>query len=140
MTRRSRTIALTLAVLAAAPASLALARQGGRDAGGVLVAGSCGKGATSKLAVKPDSGRLEVEFEVDQNRSGVPWNVVITHERRLAVQGRRVTRAPSGSFSVELRVADLAGADQVIARATSRTGLTCRATATLPAGAGRAEG
>ena len=139
MTRRKRTIALTLAALVAMPAGLALARQGGRGGGGVLVAGSCGKGATSKLKVAPDSGRLDVEFEVDQNRNGVRWNVVITHERRIAVQGRRVTRAPSGSFSVDLRVADLAGADMVVARATSPNGITCRAIATLPAGAGRAE-
>ena len=35
------------------------------------VAGNCTSGATSKLKAKPDDGRLEVEFEVDQNRNGV---------------------------------------------------------------------
>ena len=38
----------------------------------------CTDGSTAKLKVKPDNGRLETEFEVDQNRNGVTWKVTIT--------------------------------------------------------------
>ena len=54
--------------------------RGGDDNGGARdddkrdekrVAGSCSGGSTAKLKVKHDDGRLETEFEVDQNRNGV---------------------------------------------------------------------
>jgi hypothetical protein len=131
---------LALVLLAAAPPA-ALAR-GGDDGGGgggggggrpeVRVAGVCGRGATSRLRLRARDGAIEVEFEVDQNRSGRLWSVVVVHERRVAWRGRARTRAPSGSFSVERRVADFPGSDQVMARAVGPGGSTCQATASLP--------
>ena len=49
---------------------------------------------------QPDNGRLEVEFEVDQNRNGQTWNVSLKHNGNAFFTGQRTTQAPSGSFSV----------------------------------------
>jgi len=115
-------------LVAAAPA---VARDG-RDDAEVRVRGVCSKGVTSKLKLKADDGRIEVEFEVDQNRARVTWRVAIVHERRIAWRGSVRTTRPSGSFEVRRRLPDLAGLDSVTARAWGPRGLTCRATAALP--------
>jgi hypothetical protein len=44
---------------------------------------------------------------------------------------RGSVQARSGSFSVERRLRDLAGADRVSVRASGPRGVTCRLTATL---------
>ncbi|MDO8212397.1 hypothetical protein [Conexibacter sp. CPCC 206217] len=111
-------------------------RRGGDDNGGgnrgrKLVVGSCTDGSTAKLKVKPDDGRLEAEFEVDQNRSGVTWNVVLRRNGRVAVSTRATTNARSGSFSVERKLADGSGRDRVSARATSPSGEVCSAALTI---------
>lgn len=112
-------------------------RRGGDDRGGrrdrreIRVAGRCGGRSTAKLKVKHDDGRIEVEFEVDQNRNGVTWNVAVRRNGRLAFSTRATTRAPSGSFSVERKIADGPGSDRVAARARSPSGEVCAAAATL---------
>ena len=90
-------------------------------------AGKCTDGSTSKLKVKPDDGRLETEFEVDQNRNGVTWKVTIRRNGRLAVKKSATTKAPSGSFGVERRLIDGSGTDKITARATSPSGEVCTA-------------
>jgi hypothetical protein len=115
------TVALTFG--AAAPVDA----KGG-DA--TIVRGTCTGGGTWKLKGKHDDGLLEIEFEVDTNRVGQRWNVGITDNGRKVFTGKRVTLAPSGSFSVERRVANLAGSDRVVATAT-RNGQVCRGTLTL---------
>jgi hypothetical protein len=150
---RTTALMVALAALAAAPTA-ALAKHGaddppGDDRGGQVergdddggsrggsgsgggggdrgkrVAGSCTGGSTAKLKAKPDDGRLEVEFEVDQNRNGVPWTVVLTRDGTRVARDTRVTRAPSGSFSLRKLVANPAGADVIRAVATRR-GETC---------------
>lgn len=105
--------------------------KGGGKNRGVRVTGSCTDGSTAKLKVKPDDGRLEAEFEVDQNRNGVTWNVTIRRNGRVAVSTRATTRAPSGSFSVERKIADGSGSDRITARAVSPTGSVCTAAATI---------
>jgi hypothetical protein len=95
------------------------------------VTGSCTGGSTAKLKAKPDDGRLEVEFEVDQNRSGVRWKVRIRRDGELTVRTSAVTRAPSGSFSVERKIGDPAGSDRISARATSPSGEVCKAALTI---------
>jgi hypothetical protein len=124
------TLAL-LALAAIAPAG-ALAKGGHGDRPEVRVAGVCGKGATSKLKLKADDGRIEAEFEVDHNRSGTLWRVVFVQERRVVYRGRARTHGSSGSWSIEERLADYPGSDQVMARAVGPRGLTCQATAVLP--------
>jgi hypothetical protein len=136
---RARTlpIVLALALLALAlvgPAS-ALARGGGGGGGGgnrpeVRVAGSCGRGATSALKLKARDGGIEAEFEV-HGRTGL-WRVVLVQEQRVAWRGHARTGGPSHSFSLQRRLGDYPGPDQVLARAVGPRGITCSATATLP--------
>jgi hypothetical protein len=140
-------IALALALLALvvlAPVS-ALAKGGGDDGGGhgggghggggdraeVRVAGTCGRGATSTLKLKARDGGIEAEFEV-HGRAGSSWRVVFVQERRTVWRGRARTGGPSSSFSIERRLGDYPGPDQVFARALGPRGATCQATATLP--------
>lgn len=135
---RTPLLVLALTVLTAAP-SAAQARVGGGGGGGggagdrpqVRVAGVCGHGARSTLRLRAGDGAIQAEFEVDQNRSGRLWRIVFVHERRVEWRGHARTAAPSGSFSVERRLADFAGSDQIMARAVGPGGITCQATTTL---------
>jgi hypothetical protein len=103
-----------------------------KDGGTVKrVSGTCTDGSTAKLKVKPDDGRLETEFEVDQNRNGVKWEVRIRRDGNLVVRTNATTRAPSGSFSVERRVNNGTGSDRITARATSPSGEVCTAGLTI---------
>ena len=134
----ARTIALGLVIGIALPGA-ALAKGGDDDDNGggggnsreTRVTGSCTAGSSAKLKAKPDDGRLEAEFEVDQNRNGVTWRVVIRRNGAVAVSTRATTSAPSGSFSVERRITDGAGSDRITARATSPTGEVCTARLTV---------
>jgi hypothetical protein len=119
-----RTLTLAFVVAALVPAA-ALAKHGNDNA--KTVSGSCTKNSTSKLKVKLDDGRLETEFEVDQNRNGVKWNVTVRRNGKVAVKTTRRTHAPSGSFSLERKLANGAGKDRIAARATSPSGEVCTA-------------
>jgi hypothetical protein len=123
----TRTSILCLATTAA----LALPATASAKDGDVETQGRCSNGVTAELKLSPDDGRIETEFEVDQNRSGVRWTVRIRRGGRLAASARATTRGPSGSFTVRRLLSDGAGADRVTVRATSSTGLTCTARATL---------
>jgi hypothetical protein len=125
---RYATVALLLAA-AGALAPAAFARHGGSDA--KRVAGHCTGRSTSFLKVKPDNGRLDTEFEVDQNRNGVRWKVTLRRNGRLATSTRATTQAPSGSFSVERRLGNAAGTDRIAARATSPSGEVCTASLSI---------
>ena len=91
-------LAATLAVSGAAVAVAPTASAKGGP-GGVKVNGLCTKSATAKLKLSQDNGRVEVEFEVDQNRNGVPWKVTLKRNGALVASAAAITRAPSGSFS-----------------------------------------
>jgi hypothetical protein len=119
---------LAIASIAAVPTT-ALAKHGGDR--GKTVTGSCTGNATSKLKVKPDNGRLETEFEVDQNRNGVKWSVTIKRNGKTAVSTSARTKAPSGSFSVNRRLANGAGTDRIAARAKSSSGQVCTASLSI---------
>ncbi|HEY7732367.1 MAG TPA: hypothetical protein VH950_15920 [Gaiellaceae bacterium] len=107
--------------LAAVPAAVA------KD-GDVRVAGTCTAASTSKLKLSEEDGRIEVEFEVDQNRNGVSWAIAIRRNGTVARRLVRVTRGPSGSFEARVVVANGAGADRITAVGTRR-GETCHAAA-----------
>jgi hypothetical protein len=97
-------------------------------------AGQCTGSSRVKLKVKnEDRSRLEVEFEVDQNRAGDRWATVITRNGRSVLRRAYVTRPPSGSFEARRILRDTAGRDVVvgIARNTS-TGERCRARVVFP--------
>ena len=124
---------LSLALVAAVALSIAgaaSARGGGNESR--IKSGSCSGSATWKLKAKLDDGRIETEFEVDQNRVGRRWHVKIRRNGVLAFDGIRVTMAPSGSFEVRRRLRNAAGRDRIVATATAlATGQTCRGVVTL---------
>jgi hypothetical protein len=121
---RNRTTALALVV--GAVLAVTTGPAAAKD-GDVLVAGDCTRASTSKLKLSEENGRIEVEFEVDQNRNGVRWTVVLRRNATRVARLERTTRPPSGSFEARRVVANLAGADVVRARATTRSGEVCTA-------------
>jgi len=99
---------------------------------GVRVDGTCSDSSTSKLEAKHDDGRIEVEFEVDQNRNGVLWNVGLWDNGVRVFAGTARTAPPRGSFEVRRLIPNRTGPDRVVARATNpASGERCRAAATL---------
>jgi hypothetical protein len=117
-------LALVVALPAVAPA---------KNNPGVMRTGVCsGLGASWKLKAKHDDGRVETEFEVDQNRSGRRWNVVIRRNGVVVFRGSRITRPPSESFSVNRRIGNAAGPDRIVATARSVVGGgVCRGVVTV---------
>jgi hypothetical protein len=94
--------------------------------GDVIRRGACSGRSDWKLKLSEDNGRIEVEYEVDQNRVGDAWRVRVRHDRDLVFAGKRRTRAPSGSFSVRLLQRNRAGDDVFRGRAVNlRTGEIC---------------
>jgi hypothetical protein len=119
------TLAATLAVASAALVGAPSAFAKGGD--GVTVKGSCTQGSTAKLKLKREDSGTEIEFEVDQNRNGVPWKVTLQRGGSQIASATLTTRAPSGSFELR-RVRP--GAGKVSAVAT-RSGERCTASASL---------
>jgi len=128
MSIRITILAAPLAVAAATVASVPAASA--KDGGGVRVSGTCTQGSTAKLKLSREDGRIEVEFEVDQNRNGVPWKVTLRRSGVLVTSTTATTRAPSGSFSVR-RVLAGARAARITAVATRSSGERCTASASL---------
>ena len=94
--------------------------------GRVERSGACSGSSHWDLKAKPDDGRLEVEFEVDQNKNGVRWHVVLKRNGDKVREGNRVTQAPSGSFSFEKRIGNPAGTDRIVGVAKRESGERCR--------------
>jgi hypothetical protein len=109
---KSIAFALVTAFVLLVPAGIASAGQND-----VIREGSCTDASDWKVKVSPEDGRLEVEFEVDQNVAGDRWRVRIRHDGDLAFRGLRTTRGPSGSFEVRIVENDTGGADVFRARA-----------------------
>jgi hypothetical protein len=124
---------LTASVIAiAALAAPAAAISSGSDDAEVREAGRCSDASSSKIKVKEDDGRLEVEFEVDQNVNGDTWKVKFKDGSDVVFKGTARTKAPSGSFSIERKIDDLPGTDDVVAVGNNRsTGERCVADASL---------
>jgi len=120
------TAVVAVAVLALGATPIASAKDGD-----VRVAGTCTKASTSKLKLSAENSRIEVELEVDQNRNGVRWVVVVKQNGRKVFAGARVTKAPSGSFGARLLAANASGADRFTVRATSPSGEVCTAQASF---------
>jgi hypothetical protein len=117
------------AVLALVPAAFA---SGSRDDRGVMKSGRCSGGSTWKLKSKFDDGRLETEFEVDQNRVGRRWRVTLIQDGRTVFSGIRRTVAPSGSFELRRLLANTPGSDRIVARARALAGgETCNGALTI---------
>jgi hypothetical protein len=114
---------LATAALLAVPAVATSAHAQGGDA--VRSSAACATG-TIKVKAKVDDGMLSVEGELDTNRVGQTWNWKIVRDGMVAVQGSKVTAAPSGSFSVGRLIANPAGQDTITFRAVRpATGKVC---------------
>jgi hypothetical protein len=98
--------------------------------GDVRAVGSCTNGSTSKIKLSEENGRIEAEFEVDQNRNGVRWTVAIRQRGQVVRRLVRVTRGPSGSFEARAVVPNGPGGDRIAATGT-RGGESCTAAATF---------
>jgi hypothetical protein len=121
------TLTVVLAISGAALAVTPLASAKGGD--GVRARGVCTKSSTAKLKLSNDNGRIEVEFEVDQNRNGVPWKVTLRRNGSLVASTTATTHAPSGSFSLRRVISGAHGT--VVAKATRSSGERCTAHASI---------
>ena len=96
----------------------------------VIRRGGCSANSTWKLKLSPENGRTEVEFEVDQNRNGETWRVVLKRNGERFFAGARTTSAPSGSFELRQVVPQSSG--DFVARARNlRTDEVCRGSASM---------
>ena len=112
--------ALTVAVLAGIPSVQA-------KEGDVVKTGSCSAGSDWKLKLSPDNSKIEVEFEVDQNKAGEDWRVRILHDDTLVHRETATTGGASGSFTVRIVEPDKAGTDSFVAKARNLSSdETCR--------------
>jgi hypothetical protein len=128
-----KAIRLMAALVVAAPLALAVAPAGakhGGNAGRVIHTGDCTGPATWKLQAKPDNGGLEVEFEVDRNRAGLSYSVVLRRNGNVFSHVTRTTAGRSGSFSLSRHTGNRAGTDRITAVAT-RSGESCRASLSI---------
>jgi len=119
--------ALLVGLLFLVPATTALAGQSD-----VVRRGSCSGRSDWKLKLSPEDGRIEVEFEVDQNVVGDRWRVKIRHDGDLAFTATRTTRGASGSFEARTVEPNRTGSDVFRARARNlSTGEVCVGTASF---------
>lgn len=93
--------------------------------------GTCTGNTSAKIKLSPEDGRIETEFEVDQNRTGVTWKVVLRRNGAVAARTQATTRGPSGSFEIRRVLADGQGSDSISARAVSPSGEVCTAQASI---------
>jgi len=120
---------LASALVVLASTATAASNKGGR---GIVKTGKCSASSVWKLKAKSDDGRIQTEFEVDQNRVGKRWHVKLVRNGSTVFRGIRRTVAPSGSFSVERLLAGPAAGTRIVATARSlSTGETCRAALSL---------
>jgi hypothetical protein len=133
MHRVRQRLALVIASgLLIAAATAATAPATAAKAGDVIETGACSGSADWKLKLSPDNGKIEVEFEVDQNRVGKTWRVKIKRDGNVLASGTRVTQAPSGSFTFRATVSNGAGADTIVGKARNlASGQVCRGVATI---------
>jgi hypothetical protein len=132
MTRRIATTlnaALVTGVLMTAALPAAHASGGGIK---VTDNGTCSGATVWKLKAKPDNSKIEVEGEIDSNKNGRVWTWTIKQNGTVAAKGQSTTKAPSGSFSVNRRLDNLAGSDTFVLRAVNTSsGEVCRGSVTL---------
>ena len=118
-------LAATVVLVVAAPALAGGDKEVTRN-------GSCSGTTDWKLELDRDDGRIETEFEVDQNRNGERWRVTLKRDGNRFFRGVKTTRAPSGSFEVNRRPLNHLGPDRITARAVNLgSGEVCRGAATI---------
>lgn len=110
--RRWIVVALAVSLALVVPAGIAGAGQND-----VTRSGACSDLSSWKLKLSPQDGRIEAEYEVDQNVSGDQWRVRIRHDGQLVFDANRTTHGDSGSFDVRIVEDNNAGTDNFHARA-----------------------
>ncbi|MGE5226658.1 MAG: hypothetical protein ACM3OO_07265 [Planctomycetaceae bacterium] len=130
MTRTAKAIA-SVALVTALVGTIPGAAQA--RSGDVTKKGSCSGASVWKLRLRPeDGGRIQVEYEVDSNKVGQTWRVRIAQNGTRIFAAKRVTKAPSGSFTVHLRTDGASGTDAFKAKAANAsTGETCLGRASI---------
>jgi hypothetical protein len=124
-----RSILIGMLGVAALGASVAPVAANDAD---IITRGSCTGASDWKLKLSPENGKIEVEFEVDQNRNDRLWRVKIKQDGTKVWSGLRYTRAPSGSFEVRIVRPNTAGPDRFVGRAVNvRSGEICRGVASF---------
>jgi hypothetical protein len=124
MTLALTALATALVLVAAAPAT-----AGDDD---IIRRGACTGGSDWKLKVGLDDGKIDTEFEVDQNVNGQRWRVVLKRDGHRFFKGVRTTHAPSGSFEVDRKTGNPAGSNRIVGRAVNlSSGEICRGAATI---------
>lgn len=127
-------LSISIATTALLATSLSLVAAGAASASDdddeTIRRGTCSNGASWKIKAKPDDGRIEVEAEIDTNRSGQVWAWVLRHDGSVSARGSSTTNARSGSFEVERKTVDSPGTDSFRFRAT-RNGVACVARVSL---------
>jgi hypothetical protein len=121
---------LALAMVSAAWLPMAAEARGGGAQ--VTRTGKCAPHTTWKLKLSKDNGRIETDFEVDQNRVGRDWKVTLKHNGNRFFRGIRTTQAPSGSFEVRKFTSNAPGSDRIVAKARNlRSGVLCKGVARI---------
>ncbi|MGD8682329.1 MAG: hypothetical protein PVG27_00145 [Chloroflexota bacterium] len=124
-----RITALITGVLVATTLVAAPMTASAKD-GDIIRRGDCTMRSDWKLKLSPENGRIEVEFEVDQNRNGQKWFVKLKRNGNVFWRGSRTTQPPSGSFEVRRLTRNGPGVEKIVARAKNpRTGEVCRGVA-----------
>jgi hypothetical protein len=118
-------ILIALTALAAVLAPTASAKDGD-----IRRSGSCDGNSSVKIKLSEEDGRIETELEVDQNRTGVRWKVVLRRNGSVVTRASRTTAGRSGSFELRRVLSNGSGADKISGRATSPSGEVCRVSAT----------
>jgi hypothetical protein len=131
LARRIRRI-VAVGVMALAVMAISGAPAVSAKSGDIVRTGDCTKTTDWKLKLSPQDGRIEVEFEVDSNRNGQVWDIVLRDNGTILWKAHRTTLAPSGSFEFRKVIGNRAGHDKVTGSARNRsTGETCSAVATF---------
>ena len=124
-----RATALITSVLVATTLVAAPMTASAKD-GDLIRRGNCSASSDWKLKLSPENGRIEVEYEVDQNRNGQRWNVKLKRNGTVFARTSRTTRPPSGSFELRRLTRNGPGVEKIVARAKNpRTGEVCRGVA-----------
>ncbi len=112
------------AIAASAVGAAVLATAAGAKDGDAEFTGTCTGRTAIELDLSEEDGGIEAEIEVDQNRNGVRWTVVLRRNGAFVGRRVRVTHGPSGSFEARFVTRNRPGADRFVATAT-RPGERC---------------
>lgn len=126
--RELRTLVLTAVVVTSVAALAAAATASAKGSPGIRVSGVCSQVSTSKLKLSREDSGVQVEFEVDQNRSGIPWKVTLRRNGAALMSTTATTHGPSGSFSLHRTISGAGGTFSAVA---TRAGERCSAQARI---------